>query len=306
MQFVSEYAFSDDGMLSGWDVYVNRQCSITLQVFRPSGTDYTYDLVDSTVANVNVGANSIPAWIEVEAGDVLGWYQSGVQPIVFDNGGLIVRRAYGYTGSDSTVSMSGHAGGWNRMYSISATVEPIQPNMIVGYDAISREIADTGTGMQFVSEYAFSDDGMLSGWDVYVNRQCSITLQVFRPSGTDYTYDLVDSTVANVNVGANSIPAWIEVEAGDVLGWYQSGVQPIVFDNGGLIVRRAYGYTGSDSTVSMSGHAGGWNRMYSISATVGPTSGRRQMRLMQMSEGEKNVKNARLYDDRQMKQAQKL
>jgi len=180
------------------------------------------------------------------------------------------------------------------------------PALIVGYNAISREEADTGTGMQFVSEYAFSDDGMLSGWDVYVNRQCSITLQVFRPSGTDYTYDLVDSTVANVNVGANSIPAWIEVEAGDVLGWYQSGVQPIVFDNGGLIVRRAYGYTGSDSTVSMSGHAGGWNRMYSISATVGPTSGRRQMRLMQMSEGEKNVKNARLYDDRQMKQAQKL
>merc|ERR1719262_2052159 len=188
------------------------------------------------------------------------------------------------------------------------TLEPTsEPStVIVGYDAISREIADTGTGMQFVSEYAFSDDGILLGWDVYVNRQCSITLQVFRPSGTDYRYDLVASTVANVNVGANSIPALIQVEAGDVLGWYQSGVQPFVFDNGGLIVRRAYGYTGSDSTVSMSGHAGGWNRMYSISATVGPTSGRRQMRLMQMSEGEKNVKNARLYDDRQMKQAQKL
>jgi len=34
--------------------------------------------------------------------------------------------------------------------------------------------------------------------------------------------------------------------------------------------------------------------------------GRRQMRLMEISEGEKNVKNARLFEDRQMKPAQKL
>merc|ERR1712113_1043934 len=99
----------------------------------------------------------------------------------------------------------------------------------------------TGAGMQFVSEYAIQANGLLTKWEVYTHRADVIVLQVWRPSGS-LKYYLVGHTYHDAPVGYSAADAAIEVQAGDVLGWYATGVQPIVYSIGGKRVRRSYKY----------------------------------------------------------------
>jgi len=140
----------------------------------------------------------------------------------------------------------------------------------VGYNAINRERRDTGSGMQFISEYTFSSDGILTMWELFSFRTTSMILQVWRESSS-LTFDLVGYQTVDVSVGFNQFEASIKVQRGDVIGWYGVGVQPIEFDNGGDIVRRVYGFDGLTSPVSMTGHLNGWSRSYSIRAKVSQT-----------------------------------
>merc|ERR1719265_2668470 len=167
MQFVSEYTIPVNGRLTRWEIFTGRADSVILQVWRPSGA-LDFALVGSSPHSAPAGYSSATVSISVQAGDVLGWFCAGIQPIKFDSGGQIVRRAYGYDGTATSVSMSGHATGWARTYSIRAAIETSATTVttttiattttqastasttLVGYDAISRAQSDSAARMQIV------------------------------------------------------------------------------------------------------------------------------------------------------------
>ena len=88
-----------------------------------------------------------------------------------------------------------------------------------GYSAIDRENEDTGSQMQFVSEYEITESGTLVQWEIFTNRDAEIVLQVFREQSSSLIYNLVGSTSLQAASGYNQIRANISVQAGDVLGW---------------------------------------------------------------------------------------
>jgi len=164
------------------------------------------------------------------------------------------------------VDMSGHSNGWARTYSIRAN---IISEVYVGNPPIDRGARDTGSGMQFVSEYVIGQSGTLVAWEFFTFRSDTVVLQIWRATADEgLEYDLVGSTVVTASSGYNEVDANIEVQSGDVLGWFCTGVQPIVFNSGGETVRRRYGYSGTDQQVDMSGHSNGWARTYSIRANI--------------------------------------
>jgi len=144
----------------------------------------------------------------------------------------------------------------------------------VGYDAKNRRKRDTGSGMQFISEYTFSSDGILNLWELFSFRDTRMILQVWRESSS-LKFHMVARSIVDVTVGFNQIKANIEVRRGDVIGWYGVGIQPIEYDNGGARVRRVSGFDGLTSPISMTGHKNGWSRSYSIRAAYEVSTTRR-------------------------------
>jgi hypothetical protein len=143
------------------------------------------------------------------------------------------------------------------------------PQVYVGNPPIDRGAQDTGSGMQFVSEYVIGQSGTLVAWEFFTFRSDTVVLQIWRATADEgLEYDLVGSTVVTASSGYNEVDANIEVQSGDVLGWFCTGVQPIVFNSGGETVRRRYGYSGTDQQVDLSGHSNGWARTYSIRANI--------------------------------------
>merc|ERR1712002_237093 len=130
----------------------------------------------------------------------------------------------------------------------------------------ARDRRDTGSGIQFVSEYEITENGKLVSWEIFVFREVEMVLQVFREQSTPLNYNLVGSTTFQATVGYNQVEANIDVQAGDVLGWYCDGVQAIEFSNGGDVrVRRGYGYTGVEDQIVVTNQ---WFREYSIQAEI--------------------------------------
>jgi hypothetical protein len=122
MQFVSEYEITENGKLVSWEIFVFRETEMVLQVFREQ-SPLNYNLVGSTTFQATAGYNQVEADIDVQAGDVLGWYCDGVQAIEYSDGGEVrVRRKYGYTGVENQVDVMNHANGWFREYSIKAEI----------------------------------------------------------------------------------------------------------------------------------------------------------------------------------------
>merc|ERR1711973_281177 len=95
-----------------------------LQVWRESMSEaLSFFMVGYTIVDASYGFNQFEADISVQKGDVIGWYCSGIQPIKFDTDVGTVRRAYGFDGLTSPVSMAGHADGWSRTYSVRAEID---------------------------------------------------------------------------------------------------------------------------------------------------------------------------------------
>jgi len=134
----------------------------------------------------------------------------------------------------------------------------------VGNAPISSTQVESETAIQFVSEYTISESGTLKSWEFFAFNAETIALQVWRPStNLDLVYDLVASVEVEALLGHNEVDADLPVQAGDVLGWYSNGVQPIVFSEGGDIVRQIDGHSGLDH-VDMSADPSGVARTYSI------------------------------------------
>lgn len=170
-----------------------------------------------------------------------------------------------FLGMTSTFVRDGSCGSGEATYYYEYLQELVQ----VGNEPEDRGMSDTGSGMQFVSEYRIEETGKLTLWEFWAFLEDTMILQVYRQQDNPLTYNLVGMTTFDASVGYNEVEANIDVQAGDVLGWYCSGVQPIEYDNGGgRTVRRRYGYTGTDAQISVTNHEEGWEREYSIRATI--------------------------------------
>jgi len=144
----------------------------------------------------------------------------------------------------------------------------------VGIDATERSEQDTGDGMLFISETAFTQGGRVDEIEVFASRDDSaFQVSVWRSTG-GLAYSKVGATTVSIVAGHNKIDLTgsdsFFVAPGDTLGWYSDSVQPVVYDEeaSAVTVRRAYGHSQSSTSADMSGHASGWKRAYSLKARV--------------------------------------
>ena len=92
----------------------------------------------------------------------------------------------------------------------------------MGYEAISRDQTDWNPFMLFISNYSIHIEGTLVEWEIFLVRQSTISLQVWRADERDsLLFHLVDEeTYQEANAGFQRLSANIQVQPGDVLGWY--------------------------------------------------------------------------------------
>ena len=124
----------DPGHLFGWRIYAQRSGEIILQVWRPTGSSYRYKLVGQTeyeADKAGIHEISLNSEIEVEDGDVIGFFFPGQSIIPFDGSECYSRRTlYVKNPSRSSVKVGAYytfrkkISGWNpcRNYSIVAQI----------------------------------------------------------------------------------------------------------------------------------------------------------------------------------------
>jgi len=143
-----------------------------------------------------------------------------------------------------------------------------------GLEAISRRRVDRRKDMQMLSKYKIPHDGLLKSWEFYsAYSGGNIYLQIFTLDRDKYT--LKERTeVVGIKKGFNSVtvPVTVDekmrVKKGQVIGWYSSDKQPIVFDdkNCESIVTSRKGELRKGKTMAIKGKK--FPRCYSIRAVI--------------------------------------
>jgi len=242
---------SHTGLVKNWHFYAKRTGRIFLQVWTPV-SHLVYKLRGQTRIDITrLGSNDVPAnSIKILKGDVLGYYFTGRSPIPFDGQecsdvnqrGLYVHRPHpSLVQPGRTFRFSLMQPGWKpcRQYSYRAIISPAPPSagglVAFGQAIKSRLHLDGWTNSIYITNphfrYSASQHGVVKKWQFYAKTQGLIFLQVWKRShGTVYT--LRSQTRINIpRAGFNTVDAnSIEIERGDVLGYFFPGRSVIPFD----------------------------------------------------------------------------
>jgi hypothetical protein len=129
MHVVTDYAATNPGTVTGWELFSNRRSSILVQFWRRI-KDQLFSIVGSTSWEIQEGYNQKLLLhsdrYTVVAGDVVGFFVDGKQSVVFTTGsGDLVWPTHGTDGIVRNLDLSRYTNGWDRSYAIRAQVEPV-------------------------------------------------------------------------------------------------------------------------------------------------------------------------------------
>lgn len=148
------------GILTSWCVYMYHAGTVNLRIYRPSGSQYLY--IGGSSASCPIGLSTHSANINVEVGDIIGYYAPDAAVEMDWSGG----NCYDYKDYDVDVTSDTAKSDWvpddNYTRSIGVTVS-VPEGPVITSVGVSPDPPKLCEPVQFISTVTWNDDGWKSG-----------------------------------------------------------------------------------------------------------------------------------------------